>query len=81
MNLSDFAFSYGMGGGLMVRLYHREKGAFAIFIDSGIRYLKGGKAEYLSEGDILRTDGMAMYNVNYSNTDLLTAHIGVAFSF
>ena len=81
VNLSDFAFSYGVGGGLMIRLCHREKGAFAIFIDSGIRYLKSGKAEYLSEGDILRANGIVTYNVNYSNTDLLTAHIGVAFSF
>ena len=81
VNMSDFAFSYGVGGGLMIRLYQRQKSAFAVLLDLGIRYLKGGKAEYLAEGDILSEDGLATYNVSYSNTDLFTAHIGVAFSF
>ena len=81
VNMSDIAFSYGVGGGFMLRLYKSEKSAFAISVDSGIRYLKGGKAEYLKEGDILREDGTITYNVSYSNTDLVTAHIGIVFSF
>jgi hypothetical protein len=81
VNLSDFAFSYGVGGGFMVSLYQREKSAFAICVDSGIRYLKGGNAEYLKEGDIIRQDGELIYNVSYSKTDLFTVHIGVVFSF
>jgi len=81
VNLSDFAISYGLGGGLMIRLYQSQKSAFAVLLDLGIRYLKGGKAEYLKEGDILREDGMIIYNTNYSNTDLFSTHIGVAFSF
>jgi len=81
VNLSDFAFSYGVGGGFMVSLYQREKHAFAISIDSGIRYLLGGKAEYLKEGDIVSQDGEVIYYVSNSKTDLFTAHIGVVFSF
>jgi len=81
VNVSDFAFSYGLGGGLMIRLFQGQKSAFAVLLDLGARYLWGGKAEYLKEGDILREDGMVIYNTSYSNTDLFTTHIGVTFSF
>jgi hypothetical protein len=81
VNVSDFAFSYGLGGGLMIRLYQRQNSTFAILLDLGARYLWGGKAEYLKEGDILREDGMVIYNTSFSNTDLFTTHIGVTFSF
>ncbi|MBN1223659.1 MAG: hypothetical protein JXB23_10440 [Candidatus Aminicenantes bacterium] len=81
VNLDDFSLNYGLGGGLMMQVYQRQNSAFAVFIDLGVRYLKGGKAEYLREGDIVQLNGEVIYNVSYSNTDLITAHIGVAFTF
>lgn len=75
VNQSDWTWSSGAGCGLLMRVYeirkNREQNAFAIFIDLGARYLKGGKAEYLREGSILQI----------SHTDLITARLGLSFTF
>lgn len=75
VNQSDWTWSCGAGCGLLMRVYeirkNREQKTFAIFIDLGARYLKGGKAEYLREGSILQI----------SNTDLITARLGLSFTF
>jgi len=81
VNLDDFALSYGLGGGLMLQVYQKRNSSFGILIDLGVRYLKGGKAEYLRKGDLLRLNGDISANVSRSRTDLVTAHIGVAFAF
>lgn len=56
-NYEDAALSYGFGGGLMIRVYDavargHEGNLQAVFVDLGVRYIKGGEAEYLREGDI-----------------------------
>ena len=81
VNFSDSTFSYGVGSGLLLRVCGRKSGSFATYIDLGIRYLKGGKAEYLKEGSILIENANVIYDVSKSNTDLFTAHLGVSFSF
>lgn len=81
VNIDDTAVSYGIGGGVMFCVHDRQEHPFATFIDFGIRYLKGGKAEYLQRGSIMHVDGYAVYDVDYSNTDLLTLHMGVSFTF
>ena len=52
-NLSDGAFSYGGGAGLMFLVYRPNDGTVSdIFVDLGARYVFGGEAEYLKEGSI-----------------------------
>ncbi len=81
-NFDDGVFSYGGGGGIMFQVYD---GAAAnpvnVYIDVGARYLKGGKARYLKEGSIRREDGVVLYDVEESKTDLLAINIGVTVSF
>ncbi len=89
--LSDVTFSYGVGGGLMFRVYQapERKGIgrqlASVYIDLGLRYLKGGEAEYLREGDIeivpREGDDEVIYHINKSTTDILTIHLGASFAF
>nr|MBN2276204.1 hypothetical protein [candidate division Zixibacteria bacterium] len=83
-NLDDFVFSYGAGGGLLIKLYGTPPGApkeLGLYLDLRGRYLIGGKAEYLKEGSIGREDGEVVYDITESKTDLLTARIGLTFEF
>jgi hypothetical protein len=84
-NHSDAAMSYGGGGGMMIRVYQRKKdnssGMFSVNINLGFRYLFGGEAEYLREGDIKRENGNVTFTPSKSTTDLLTTNLGVTFNF
>jgi hypothetical protein len=84
-NYDDMAMSYGGGGGLMIRVYQGKKGRsdgfYSINIDIGMRYLFGGEATYLKEGDIKRENGTVIYSPSESTTDLLTTTVGVTFTF
>lgn len=85
-NYHDTAFCYGIGGGIQVRLFHKEvrrtkPASFAVYLDAGARYLKGGRAEYLKKGSIHRDDSSLTYDVYLSKTDLLKAYLGLLFSF
>lgn len=84
-NLDDGVFSYGSGGGMMVKLYTGKRGeqgkTWSILIDLKMRYLAGGEAEYLKKGSIRRDEGEVVYDISKSKTDLLVAHIGIAVSF
>lgn len=86
-NLEDFAFSYGLGGGLLIRLHEPDRNAApgarrtAIFLDLRARYLLGSEAEYLKKGGIDREDGEIRINPVRSKTDLLTINVGVSFTF
>ena len=83
--LSDTVLSYGAGGGLMFRALSirdsRKKRPFEMYIDMGVRYLKGGKAEYLAESSILLENGDVEYIVNESFTDIMSFHFGLVFVF
>ena len=85
--LQDITFSYGVGGGLMFRVYdasakeNKKNDLKAVYVDLGIRYLMGGEAEYLKEGSIEIENGQVYYDISKSTTDILTAHIGVMFAF
>ena len=79
-NLDDGVFSYGGGGGVMVKLYSGvgdEGHRFSILLDLRMRYIAGGKAEYLKEGSIRRAGGRVEFDVLESRTDILTGQIGV----
>lgn len=85
--LDDITFSYGVGGGLMIRVYeaprkqNRKHNLLAVYIDLGMRYLKGGEAEYLKEGSIEIIDSDVIYHISKSTTDIITGHIGVSMDF
>jgi len=85
VNFSDWTWSIGIGGGLMFPLYEKKRGKksgpFAIFLDLGARYLKGGRAEYLKEGSIIQENGRMIYDVSESLTDLIVIRAGLSFAF
>ena len=86
-NSSDYALSYGIGGGLKIKVFEKsvsaeKSGSVAIYIDLGVRYLLGGEAEYLKKGSITRTTtGDVIYDFRQSKTDLLLFNIGVSLLF
>ncbi len=81
-NISDWAFSYGGGGGIMFLVYSPDAGGVKdIFIDIGARYMFGGEAEYLKEGSIRNVGGRVVYDVLKSKTDLLIIQLGVSVRF
>jgi len=86
-NLDDGVFSFGGGGGLMIRVYKSkaqqggEGKIWSVLIDLRARYIVGGEAEYLKEGSIRRENGDVFYDTIKSKTDLVTAQIGVTFEF
>lgn len=84
-NLDDTAFSYGVGGGLHLRLAQPEVGEGAdgprikeVLLHLGARHLWGGEADYLKKGSIGRAAGGGVtYELSHSRTDLLLASLGV----
>ncbi|UCD93360.1 MAG: hypothetical protein JSU69_06180 [Candidatus Zixiibacteriota bacterium] len=88
-NFDDAVFSYGAGGGVLIKVFGDEAALKAarfgksplVFIDLRLRYLIGGEAEYLKEGSIGRVGTTVVYDVIESKTDLLTFHIGVTAVF
>lgn len=93
-NLDDAVFSYGIGGGLMMKVYtgnvfkdstktdrEGQRKKYSLLIDLRMRYITGGEAEYLKKGSIRRENGKVSYDITKSKTDLLTAQIGVILEF
>ena len=83
-NFDDFAWNYGVGGGLLINLYspEEEEGSFeALFLDLKVRYLLGTEAEYLKEGSVTIENGNVYYDVSKSKTDLLITQLGVMVYF
>ena len=81
VNYDDFAFSYGLGGGLLVKLGKKRARGIEFFVDLRARYILGGKAEYLTKGSILVEDQEVTYLVYESRSDLLTLQIGFGLNF
>jgi len=84
-NLDDLAFSYGVGGGIMFRVYETSKivgEITGIYIDLKVRYLYGGEAKYLKEGAVsIDEHSNVSYDISKSTTDLMLFQIGAVFSF
>ncbi len=80
-NFDDWAWNYGGGGGLMIKLYSGKKmgDVSSLWLDLKCRYIFGTEAEYLKEGsvDINPSNGTVTYYTSRSKTDLLTINIGV----
>ncbi|MFQ5601978.1 MAG: hypothetical protein ACE5HS_01765 [bacterium] len=84
----DWVFSYGLGGGLMIRIINKlnkeqksDSQEKEVLLDFRVRYLYGGKAEYLKQGSVRRENGQVFYDVLNSKTDMLTFQLGVVYTF
>lgn len=83
-NFEDWAFAWGDGGGLMIRVFDRrgsesynaQNPVAAGYINAGIRYLNGSEAEYLREGSITIENGSVSYETLQSRTDMLMIQLG-----
>lgn len=88
-NFDDAAFTYGGGGGVMIRVYdgqekrRRRAGAVqSVSLDFRVRYLDGSRASYLKKAsDVIRQSGQVLLNITRSRTNVVTAFIGAAIEF
>lgn len=78
-DLGDTTFSYGVGGGLQIPLTKGRESR--IILDTNVRYLRGGRADYLRRGSIIVDNGTVFYDILSSRTDVLTVQVGVMFQF
>ena len=84
--LRSTVLSYGFGGGLVLNLSSQlrrldGRSRFSVLLDIGIRYLRGGAADYLVPGVMELSGDTVTYFINRSRTDILTPKIGVTFAF
>ena len=79
-NLSDVAFSYGVGGGVQTHLAGLGGGR-ELVLDTKARYLWGSDARYLRKGSIQREDGRVILDVLSSRTNVVTVQVGITFRF
>ncbi len=79
-NFSDTTSSYGAGGGVQIHLADTGRRSQIVF-DTKVRYLRGGNADYLKKGSIIRTPNGVFFDVLSSRTDMVTLHFGVTFRF
>lgn len=81
-NLEDLAWSYGAGVGLSFLISgDPNQNDNLLFLDFKGRYLYGTEAEYLKPGSVRIVNGKVTYDINRSNTDIITAHLGVKYYF
>jgi hypothetical protein len=74
-NLDDLVFSAGGGGGVAFALTRSGR----VRLDLSLRYLYGGEANYLTEGDIVwEAGGPPMLTPRRTRTDMLLIGIGIA---
>jgi hypothetical protein len=84
-NFDDWALTYGAGGGAILRALDirspHGRSLFSLYLEIGLRFLKGGTAEYLRERSIIRDNGSLTTASSISTTDLLKTHLGIVFRF
>jgi hypothetical protein len=82
-NYDDFAWSYGAGAGMLIKLAQNLGDVKTLFLDLKARYIYGTEAEYLTENDIVinPANKKVYYYPKKSKMDLLTFHIGVVAYF
>jgi len=83
-HFDDFTWSYGGGFGILVKLKSFDMDEDAsdkqgtLFLDFKVRYLRGGQAEYLKEGDLEKgAHNEVIIHTSKSDTDLISYHLGV----
>ncbi len=84
VNYDYFTSNYGIGGGAKFLLWEgfNDQGDFyGIHLILKTKYMLGGEAMYLKEGDLVPIGDELEYNLSRSRTDLATFNVGVVFSF
>ncbi len=82
-HFDDFAWNYGGGVGLLIKLKSFEMDEASakegnLYLDLKVRYLFGGEAEYLKEGDIEKGENNeVILHTSKSDTDFMSFHVGV----
>lgn len=81
VNWSDWAWSYGFGGGFLIRIYTQrieKKISSTYWLDLKVRYLYGSNASYLTEGGVqIYPNGTVAYHPAKSKTDMISFHLGI----
>jgi len=88
-NFDDWGFTWGGGGGLMIRVFDRrgsdnitaDNPIAAGYINLGARYLNGSEAEYLREGSVVIDNGDVTFDTLRSRTDMVMLKIGFVLRF
>ena len=76
-NQSDVSHAWIFGGGIKIPFGRYSAGALNI----GARYFYGGRATYLTKGDIVDLpDGSVILNTRESKTDLVLWQVGASFT-
>jgi hypothetical protein len=76
-NNSDFSHAWIFGGGIRIPFGKYSPGA----LNFGARYFYGGRATYLTKGDIVdNPDGSVTLNTRASKTDLVLWQLGASFT-
>ena len=70
---SDFVLSNGAGAGVMIKLASRGR---APRQDVGVRYLAGGRADYLTEGSVRAGGGQVIRDFSRARTDRFGFYLG-----
>jgi hypothetical protein len=76
MNMDDLVLSAGGGAGVMIALGGSPQ---SVRLDLSVRYLYGGEADYLIEGDVRSEFGPPVLVPRRSRTDMVAVYIGVTF--
>jgi opacity protein-like surface antigen len=92
-NFEDWAFAWGGGTGVMIKVYDQrgreakfaEDGSevyqTAGYVNIGVRYLYGQEAEYLKQGSIQIDNGNVTYATSRSKTDMMIWQLGFVLRF
>jgi len=84
VNYDYFTSNVGIGGGAKFLLWegYDEDGDFwGIHLFLKTKYMLGGEALYLREGDLVANGNDLELNLSRSRTDLTTFNVGVVFNF
>ncbi len=84
VNYDHFTTNTGIGGGMKIKLYEgfdEDGDFFGVSLMLKAKYMLGGDARYLREGDLSRDGRNLNFNVRQSRTDLTTFNIGVSLNF
>lgn len=73
---SDVILSYGGGAGITINFTSRER---VPRLDIAMRYLRGGRADYLTDGSVRTEGSQVIREFSRSRTDRFGVYIGVVF--
>lgn len=85
-NFSDLTVAAGAGGGLAIhlgwsRVRNPQRPRGEVLIDVKVRYIAGGRAEYLKQGSLVVVGDEVTYTFERSATSFVTAQVGISFRY